>query len=65
MIVENVFCDRCNPQCARTARGWYAGPWSGAKEIGWRRYKAHPGHLCPTCLDEIDEQCRPTAEAQK
>jgi hypothetical protein len=63
MIVENVFCDRCNAKCWRVARGFHDGPWNCAMDCCWEQRGEK--HLCPDCLDELDEQCRQTAEPQK
>lgn len=54
MIMQTVFCDKCNPEGRHhTGRGEVEGDRARAYELGWIRRKGQD--ICSECLDDERE----------
>lgn len=61
MILSTVYCDVCNPDQQRRARGMIYAKWERAFDLGWIRDKR--GHVIPECQDEQAQARQPQEPA--
>ncbi len=55
LIIEYVYCDRCNKdqEHTTTGRGWIESSLDYAHNLGWEIKEN--SHICTDCQDEVEE----------